>query len=171
MKRKKVKTCLTCTGGPRELPVTAFGVDASRRDGLNVKCKECVRRRQSERRQALERARRAGGRPPRPAPVRSSFVLPVAAGALQVHQLRDRMGAALVLGAIDQAGGVCSQEQILRFTAQQLRARQLRPVRHQLEDRVGAALGELFQVRVIATQGEADARVYFRRGGLRFKNS
>jgi len=154
MKRKK-KRCETCPNGGRELPIKAFGIDRARKDGRNISCRECVRRKMAERRRKIAAGELPARRPPPPpAPARSpvrSFIFP--------GRVTDF--APLVLCAIDQGGGRVSQPQIVDYAREQIR-----PVRLQREivqERVGLALGELFQERAIATKGEAEERIYFRR--------
>jgi hypothetical protein len=67
----------------------------------------------------------------------------------------------LVLGAIDQRGGVCSQREIVSFARQRIPRKALQTG---FEDQIGLALGELFDQRAIATRCEdGDRRIYFRR--------
>lgn len=153
--KRRTKTCPTCPGGPRELELAKFGVDRARSDGRNVRCKQCVAQRMAERRAAVKAGRlpssRRRGRP------RSDQFVPRRAGPAVM------IDAPLVLTAIDLSGGICSQREIVKFAATQVRGR---PPRHVLEDQIGTALGELFDERAIATRGEAEGRVYFRRGAF-----
>jgi hypothetical protein len=110
-----------------------------------------VRRRAQERRRLIAEGKAPTDRPRerrRSPPPRSPFIFPGREGDF----------APLVLGAIDSAGGACDQAQIVNFARANIRA----PM-HEIHDRVGDALGELFQRRAISTKGECDARVYFRR--------
>lgn len=149
--------CASCEGGPRERPLAQFGVDRARPDGRNVRCKTCVARRMAERRLAKKEGRPTSTRP-RVArrPAAESFV--------RGERLEF---APLVLGAIDQAGGICSQAQIINFAGARLPPRV--PL-HVIEDQVERALGDLFTERRIATRGEAEERVYFRRGSFVFRS-
>jgi hypothetical protein len=67
--------------------------------------------------------------------------------------------APLVLKAID-TSGACSQRELVRFATAHLPGRVHEAL---VQEQIGEALGELFQRRAIATRGEAEGRVYFRR--------
>jgi len=153
--KRKTKTCPACPEGPRVLPLRSFGIVRSRPDGRNLYCRACVRRRMQEARAAAKLRKRT---PPAPRPVTvqppSGFVFP--GHRVDVEPL--------VLTAIDRFGGACSQDQIVSFAAEHLPAK-LHP--RELRDTVGNALGELFQARSIATRGEAEGRIYFRRFSVR----
>jgi hypothetical protein len=140
------------------LPINAFGLDASKDDQRNFYCRECVRRKMREWRAAVKLGRQSPATRPahrlirRPAP----FVMP--AGE---EPALDRF-VPLVLGAL--ADGARAQGEIVEFAHQRMPRRVQRRI---VEDQVTLAIGELFQRRAIATRGEADARVYFRREFVR----
>ena len=159
---RKTKTCPTCIGGPRERPLEEFGVNRARLwrdDGRNVYCKECVRRRMRERR-AVAKARRLSTRPW----INLRQPAPPAVEILRRAPLEQLVPLApVVLEAIDNSGGACSQHELVKFAAARLSARL---PRHEVQERVGHALGELFAERLIATRGEFEHRVYFRRNSF-----
>jgi hypothetical protein len=159
MRRRKTKTCKSCIGGPRELELSEFGIDRARPDDRNVRCRDCVRRISQERRAA------ARGEPARP--VRKWTPRHQVTGT---EAFVRQPGAALkvlgplVLKAIDHAGGQASQGALVRYAAANLPGRVHAAV---VQEQIGEALGELFQRRAIATRGEAEGRVYFRRDFVR----
>lgn len=154
--KRKTKTCPACPEGPRVLPLRSFGIVRSRPDGRNLYCRACVRRRMQESRAAAKLRKRQPA--PAPCPVKPPAVSGFVFSGHRVDV------EPLVLTAIDRFGGACSQDQIVSFAAQHLPAK-LHP--RELRDTVGNALGELFQARSIATRGEAEDRIYFRRFSVR----
>jgi hypothetical protein len=69
--------------------------------------------------------------------------------------------ALLVLEALDH-GGARTQGELVNFVLEHS-DRKCRSMPVKIRDRIGQALGELFAARLIATRGEAERRIYYRR--------
>lgn len=151
------KVCQLCN---LELEIVAFGKDRARADGLNSRCKVCINARASERRERCRRGLPQLDHRCRNGIPKLSRRAPLKPRGLPEGTEIDRVGL-LVLAALDHGHGLTQREivaEVLEYSDPKCRS-----APDQFRDRIGEALGELFAARLIATCGEAERRIYYRR--------
>jgi hypothetical protein len=150
------RICPICT---LELELVAFGVDRARPDGRNRACKVCVTEKARRRREG-KRTTRIDGREKSGARHSKRSNVPATPRDLPAETEIGEV-ALLVLEALDH-GGVSTQGELVSFVLEHS-DRKCRSMPVKIRDRIGEALGELFTARLIATRGEAERRIYYRR--------